>query len=795
MNPNERTLELDKILELLANEAANDLTREQARHLQPQTDLAVVQAELEKTDSALALAVQFGTPPFYAFQDMCTALQRAKSGAKLSLKDLLEIARILRQVQALSDWYDHCSGVETPLDDLFSRLAPVPFLLEKLDRCILSEEELADAACPALADIRRKILRSGQRLRETLDKMVRNQDVQKCLQDARVTMRDGRFVLPVKAEHRGQVQGLIHDTSASGQTLFIEPLAVVEANNDMRLLESLEQEEIERIITELCADCGTWADAIIADHAVCAELNLYFAKANLAAKMHAFRPIVTDDGVLDLKNARHPLIPAEKVVPISFSLGREQKTLIITGPNTGGKTVALKTAGLLTLMAMCGLLIPAAEGSQISVFETVFANIGDTQSIEQNLSTFSAHMKQVIEILQQADDRSLVLLDELGSGTDPVEGAALAVAIIERLHNNGAKMMITTHYQELKLYATEHPEVENASCEFDLVHLKPTYRLILGSPGKSNAFAITEGLGMDPSIIQQAQTLVSEENLRFERAVEKLEQTRQTLEDQLQAIQVEKQQADEAAAKAKQELEEIRAERAEKIEQARLQAMQIVEQTRAESNALLEELDKLRKEKERATFSGDVISAKSSSKRRFRHMYETANPLEEAAATDASYQLPRALKVGDTVMVADTKQKGKVVSLPDSSNRLLVQFGAMKTKMQLERLRLVNSQPEKQPQKKNVPRTGKVSAKTERSGSMELDIRGCTCDDGVYQMDAFLDRAVLSHVSTVTIIHGKGTGLLRKAVHQRLKQLKYVKSFRLGVFGEGEDGVTIVTLA
>ena len=319
-------------------------------------------------------------------------------------------------------------------------------------------------------------------------------------------------------------------------------------------------------------------------------------------------------------------------------------------------------------------------------------------------------------------------------------------------------MMITTHYQELKLYATEHPEVENASCEFDLVHLKPTYRLILGSPGKSNAFAITEGLGMDPSII-------------------------------------EKQQADEAAAKAKQELEEIRAERAEKIEQARLQAMQIVEQTRAESNALLEELDKLRKEKERATFSEDVISAKSSSKRRFRHMYETANPLEEAAATDASYQLPRALKVGDTVMVADTKQKGKVVSLPDSSNRLLVQFGAMKTKMQLERLRLVNSQPEKQPQKKNAPRTGKVSAKTERSGSMELDIRGCTCDDGVYQMDAFLDRAVLSQVSTVTIIHGKGTGLLRKAVHQRLKQLKYVKSFRLGVFGEGEDGVTIVTLA
>jgi DNA mismatch repair protein MutS2 len=794
MNQDERTLELDKILELLAQEASNDITRERARHLQPNSDLAVVQAELEKTDSALALSVQFGTPPFYAFQDMCTALQRAKAGAKLSLKDLMEIARVLRQVQALSDWYDHCSGVETPLDDWFSRLAPVPFLLEKLDRCILSEEELSDAASPALADIRRKLLRAGQRLRDTLDKMIRNQDVQKCLQDARVTIRDGRFVLPVKAEHRGEVQGLIHDTSSSGQTLFIEPLAVVDANNDMRLLESLEQEEIDRIITELCADCGTWADAIIADHAICAELNLYFAKANLAAKMHAFRPVVTDDGVLDLKNARHPLIPAEKVVPISFSLGREQKTLIITGPNTGGKTVALKTAGLLTLMTMCGLLIPAAEGSQISVFETVFANIGDTQSIEQNLSTFSAHMKQVISILERADERSLVLLDELGSGTDPVEGAALAIAILERLHQNGAKLMVTTHYQELKLYATEHPEVENASCEFDIVALKPTYRLILGSPGKSNAFAITEGLGMDASIIHHAQSLVSEENVRFERAVEKLEQTRQTLEEQLQSIQTEKQQAEAAAAQAKQELAEIRAQKAEKMEQARLQAMQIVEQTRAESNALLEELDKLRKEKERASFADDVIAAKSGSKRRFRHMYETANPLEEQ--TNESYVLPRALKIGDTVMIADTKQKGTVVSLPDHSNRLFVQVGIMKTKMQLEQLRLVTTQQQKKQEKqKQATRTGRVSAKTERSGSMELDIRGCTCDEGVYQMDAFLDRAVLSHVTTVTVIHGKGRGQLRQAVHQRLKQLKYVKSYRLGAFGEGEDGVTIVTLA
>ncbi len=793
MNKYERILELDKILEMLADKTSNEMSKKMALELEPETSLDRVEEELCKTFEALSLAMRFGTPAFYSFKDMCMSLRRVKSGAQLSLRDLMDIALVLKQIQALSEWYDHCSGMETELDYLFSQLTPVPYLLEKLERSIISEDEIADAASARLAQIRRKISRSQQHLRDTLDKMVRSQDVQKCLQDTRVTLRDGRFVLPVKAEYRGQIQGLIHDSSASGQTIFVEPMGVVEANNDIRILESEEQEEIERIIKELCADCATWADAIIASHGFCAELNLYFAKANLAAKMKAFKPIVSDDGVIDLRKARHPLIAADRVVPISFCLGEEHRALIITGPNTGGKTVALKTCGLLTLMTMCGLLIPAAEGSRISVFRSVYANIGDTQSIEQNLSTFSAHMKDVIHILEEADDSSLVLLDELGSGTDPVEGAALAEAIISRLKDNGAKLMVTTHYQELKLYATEQHDVENASCEFDVENMCPTYRLITGAPGKSNAFAITEILGLSKYVIDHAKSLVSHENTRFETAVEQLEQARKSLEEQLVIAEKAREEAEEHARELREEKEQFREEKTQRLEQVRLQANSIIEATKAESNALLDELDKLRKEKEKADFADAVSAAKSGSKQRFNKMYDTANPLDDIP--QEQYVLPRPLKQGDTVMIADTKQRGVLAGNPDGSGYVFVQMGIMKTKVSVSKLRLIETQPQSQPkQKQPQKKQGRVSAKTERSGSMELDIRGRACDEGVYEMEAFLDRAVLSHISVVTVIHGKGTGLLRKAVHQRLKKLPYVKSFRLGVFGEGEDGVTIVTL-
>jgi DNA mismatch repair protein MutS2 len=740
--------------------------------------------------------VQFGTPPFINFKDITSAAARAKSGAVISLRDLMEITAMLRQIKGLSDWYSHCENVETELSYLFSRLMPNDYLLEKLERSIISEDEIADAASAELAAIRRKINRAGMQLRETLDKMVKNQAVQKCLQESNVTIRDGRFVLPVKVECRGQVSGLVHDTSATGQTIFVEPMAIVEANNDIRILEGKEQEEIERIIRELCSECGQYADILCENYKVCAELNLYFAKANLAAKLNCSLPVITDDGRINLKKARHPLIDKNKVVPINLSLGEEYQSLIITGPNTGGKTVALKTAGLLSAMTMCGLLIPVADGSSISVFEHILVDIGDSQSIEQNLSTFSAHTNKVIEILKTSDEKSLVLLDELGSGTDPVEGAALAVSVIKRLMSNGAKLMVTTHYQELKVFAIDSPNVENASCEFDIETLRPTYRLIVGSPGKSNAFAISESLGMPHDIIADAKNMVSDANSRLEDVIGKLEASRMELEHQKDEISRLKAEIEENAAAVRKERQEIEAAKADELEKARLRAMSIIEATKAESNELIDELEKLRKEKDKKDFSSNVSGMKSKSKQSFNRMYDAANPIQQRGADD-DYVLPRKLKRGDKVFVPELNRNGIIAGEPDGSEFVYVHMGVMKTKMNISKLRLIEKEApavKKSSGRQPARKTGKVGVKAERRGKMELDIRGCTCDDGIYQLDAFIDQAVMSNISTVTIIHGKGTGLLRKAVHQRLKSHPSIKNFRLGVYGEGEDGVTVAEL-
>ncbi len=795
MNKYLKTLELDKILEMLADIASNEETKRMALAIRPDTDLAAVRMENLKTSQALELSIQFGTPPFSNFKDVSTAAARAKSGAVISLRDLMDIAAMLRQIKSLADWYRSCENVETELDYLFSRLAPNDWLLEKLDRSIISENEISDAASAELAAIRRKINRAGMQLRETLDKMVKNKTTQQYLQESNVTIRDGRFVLPVKSEYRGQVSGLVHDTSATGQTIFIEPMAIVEANNDIRILQGKEQEEIERIIAELCRDCGDYADILCENYKVCTELNLYFAKSELAAKLRCTMPEITDDGILSLKKARHPLIDRNKAVPIDLELGRDYQSLVITGPNTGGKTVALKTAGLLSAMTMCGLLIPVSDGSSISIYEHILVDIGDSQSIEQNLSTFSSHTNKVIEIIDTADSSSLVLLDELGSGTDPVEGAALAVAIIRRLMKSGAKLMVTTHYQELKVFALDSPNVENASCEFDIETLRPTYRLIVGSPGRSNAFAISESLGMPSDIISEAKASVSEANTRLEEVISKLEASRIELErqkDEITRLKAETAQHEEVIRREKEELERTKAD---ELEKARLRAMTIIEQTKAESNELIDELEKLRKEKDKKDFSANVSSMKSKSKQSFNKMYDTANPVQGQDPNEG-YVLPRKLRRGDTVYVVDLQRKGIICGDPDGSDFVFVQMGVMKTKMNISRLRL------EEPQKvtygnKSVKRNNKmnkVGVKAERRGKMELDIRGCACDDGVYQLDSFIDQAVMSNISMITIIHGKGTGLLRKAVHQRLKNHPSVKSFRLGVFGEGEDGVTIAEL-
>jgi len=793
MNKYLRTLELDKILEMLANLTSNEETRRMALAVRPDNDLERVRYECLKTYQAFSLSVQFGTPPFSNFKDVTTIAARAKSGAIISLRDLLDIASMLRQIKSLSDWYGHCENVETELSYLFSRLSPNDWLLEKLERSIISENEISDGASPELSAIRRKINRAEMQLRETLDKMIKNKTTQQYLQENTVTIRDGRFVLPVKSEHRGQVSGLIHDTSATGQTIFIEPMAIVEANNDIRILEGKEQEEIERIIRELCRECGEYADVLCENYRICTELNLYFAKSSLATKFNCSLPEITDDGKMNLKKARHPLIDRKKVVPVNITLGDKYSTLIITGPNTGGKTVALKTAGLLSAMTMCGLLIPVADGSSISIFDHILADIGDSQSIEQNLSTFSAHTNKVIEIINTADEKSLVLLDELGSGTDPVEGAGLAVAVIKRLMSSGTKTMVTTHYQELKLFAINNPDIENASCEFDIETLRPTYRLIVGSVGKSNAFAISESLGMPSDIIADAKAQVSEADSRLEEVIGKLEATRIELEKQKEDISRLRAEAVEHEKALREEREALEKAKADELEKARLRAMTIIEQTKAESNELITELEQLKKEKDRKDFSESVSGAKSRSKQSFNKMYDTANPVDRHDP-NADYVLPRKLRRGDTVYVVDLQRKGIVSGDPDGSDFVFVQMGVMKTKMSISRLRL--EEPEKVTYNKNksARKTGKVGVKAERRGSMELDIRGCACDDGVYQLDAFIDKAVMSNISTVTVIHGKGTGVLRKAVQNRLKSHPSVKSYRSGVFGEGEDGVTIAEL-
>lgn len=796
MNNYLKTLELDKILEMLSSFASNDETRRMALELRPSCDLSQVRHEITKTNQALELAVQYGTPPFSSFKDVSVSAKRAKTGAVISLRDLMDIAVMLRQISGLSKWYSTCENVETELDYLFSRLQPNDWLLEKLDRSIISETELSDAASPELSAIRRKINRAEMQLRETLDKMVKNKNTQQYLQETNVTIRDGRFVLPVKTEYRGQINGLVHDTSATGQTIFIEPMAVVEANNDIRILQGKEQEEIERIIRELCSDCGDYADILCENYKICAELNLYFAKANLGAKLKCTMPKITDDGKICLKKARHPLLDMKKAVPIDLSLGEDYQTLIITGPNTGGKTVALKTAGLLSAMTMCGLLIPVSDGSSISVFNNILVDIGDSQSIEQNLSTFSSHTNKVIEILKTADESSLVLLDELGSGTDPVEGAALAIAIIRRLIFNGAKLMVTTHYQELKVFAIDTENVENASCEFDIETLKPTYRLIVGSPGKSNAFAISESLGMPSDIIAEAKNLVNDSNIRLEDVIGKLEASRKELEKERNKATQLRREASEHEEKLRTEVEAIERNKADELEKARIQAMSIIEQTKAQSNELIDELEKLRKEKEKKDFSSNVSGMKSKSRQSFNKMYDIANPVGEGNSNEG-YVLPRKLKRGDTVYVVDLQRKGIISGEPDGSEFVYVQMGVMKTKMNISRLRLEESPKvaiNNSPLKKTKKNVGKVGVKVERRGKMELDIRGCACDDGVYQLDTFIDQAIMSNISTICIIHGKGTGLLRKAVHQRLKSHPSVKTFRLGVYGEGEDGVTIAEL-
>ena len=781
-----KSLELDKILAQLANETTCADAAELAMQIEPDTDPKHVARLLQETDDAFVLMAKFGAPSFYGMTNVTNALRRAQAGGVLNLAELLAVATTLRAIRSVSDWRKKSESIKTALDYRFETLQPNKFIEERIAMTVVSEEEVADTASVALASIRRKIRAASLRVREQLDKLIRSQTYQKYLQEAIVTQRSGRYVVPVKAEFRNEIKGLVHDSSGSGATVFIEPIGGVEANNEIRVLRADEQDEIDRILAELSREVGEFADGIVQSYRAAVELNLIFAKGQLAYKMKGIVPKLNDAGRVNIKSARHPLIDKNKVVPTDLVLGGDFDALIVTGPNTGGKTVSLKTAGLLTLMTMCGLMIPAADGSEVSVFRHVLADIGDEQSIEQSLSTFSAHMTNIIRILGLADDSSLILIDELGAGTDPVEGAALAISIIEAMRAKGARIMATTHYAELKAYALQTDGVENGCCEFDVSTLRPTYRLLIGVPGKSNAFAISKRLGMPEGIVERAKTLVSEESTAFEEVVSRLEDSRRQMEN-------ERRDAEQYRIDAERMIREAEAvrERAEKdakneVERARQEAATLVQKTRQQAQALLDELDALRREKQ-AELSAEQ---KARLKAGIRDLEKASDPVHEKRM-DEEYVLPRPLRVGDNVLIYDIDKAATVLELPKTGDMVLVQAGIVKTRVSMKNLRLTDkkAKEKKLGGHRNVTKVAETT-----SVRNEIDVRGMNVEEAILEVDAFIDHALLRNLNQLTIIHGKGTGVLRSGIQQHLKRHRAVKSFRLGVYGEGESGVTVVEL-
>lgn len=785
-----KTLELENILQSLAEAAVTEDAKERALVLEPQTQLSRVAELLKNTDDAYRMTARFSSPGFGGAENVSGALERARVGAALSIKELLRIAALLRTVRALKKWRSDCGmPEETSIDHLFAALNPNKYLEDELGAAIKSEDELYDSASPLLSELRRKINSCSAKIRDSLEKTIRSAGA-KYLQEAIITQRDGRFVVPVKAEYKNEVRGLVHDTSASGSTLFIEPMAVVEANNEIRVLKAKEQEEIARILAELSAECAEFADSIRYSYSALVELDLIFAKARLAYNMGAVVPRLNDRGYIYLKRARHPLIPRRSVVPITAELGGEYDTLIITGPNTGGKTVTLKTVGLLTLMGMCGLMIPADDGSELSVFKNIFADIGDEQSIEQSLSTFSSHMVNIISVLNSCDEHSLVLFDELCSGTDPIEGAALAKAILMKLNERHVKTVATTHYAELKAYAIDTERVENASCEFDVETLKPTYRLIIGAPGRSNAFEISKRLGLDETVIETARGEISEDDMRFERVVAGLEHARRQAEQEHEKAVKLRAELDAAKRRSDNMEHELLIKQEKLMEQTRLKAADILENARYRSGQLLNELEDIKKQLNAENAAKLLDKARSDYRSTLRELEEKSDPVSENKAVGE--KLDKMPEKGSVVVVSSIGRDATVLDIDNAKKRVYVAAGAMKLWVNAEDL-LVKRGGSSTEQKKTRRITGMMS-RAQRTVSGELDIRGMASDEAILELDRYIDNAILSGLETVRIIHGKGTGVLRKAVQQHLRSHRSISSYRLGGFGEGENGVTVAEL-
>ena len=793
------TLEYNKILDMLADCAETEGAREMALSLRPDFEPERIKKKLAQTTDAKKLASIKGRPSFGGIKDVRSALERAEKSAVLSTRELLDIAEVLNVARRLVDYYytDKRGELEkTSLDEIFARLEPIRVLELKITKIILAEDLIADEASPELAEIRRKIKAAQNKIRDTLQRYVQSETYARYLQDNIITMRNGRYVIPVKAEYKNEIKGLIHDTSASGATIFIEPMAVVEANNELRELESREQHEIERILAELSADCAKVSDVIARNYYAITELAFIFAKAELSFRLDAAAPTLTNDRCIELYRARHPLLDKNKVVPVTILLGKtggaNYTTLVVTGPNTGGKTVTLKTVGLFALMAQSGLHIPADDTSRICVFDRVLADIGDEQSIEQSLSTFSAHMVNIANIMKIVDDRSLVLFDELGAGTDPTEGAALAVAILEAIRKKRALCVATTHYAELKAYALDTEGVQNASCEFDVETLRPTYRLIIGSPGKSNAFAISQKLGLDPAIIEDAKRRISSDARRFEMLIEKLEESR---------IEMERQRDE--AARLRREYEAFKASEEEKIrkklaqaekelEKAQAKAIQIVESAKLTSEFVLEQLEELKRQRESEVFGERLDAARREIRRRLRDAHAQADPVRESA--DVDYVPPRPLRKGDEVLIVSIGKRGVLIDDPDEDGNVTVKAGIINTKTNVKDLKLIEEGITVTDSQRRQHTAKQYRDIVIKSFSPTLDLRGQNGEDGWHYTDKYLDDAKLAGVRSVTLIHGKGTGALRRALWEQLKKDPRVKSFRLGNYGEGDAGVTIVEL-
>lgn len=782
-------LEFDKIISMLENEASSFRGKQLCRRLKPVTDLTKIDLLQEQTAAAFTRIIKKGRISFDDAAPVEESLKRLEIGGALNTAELLRICRLLSNTARAKSYgrHDTQEDLADCLDIYFDGLEPLTPLSNEIERCIISEDEISDDASSALKHIRRSINNLNDRVHTTLSGLV-NGSLRTYLQDALITMRGDRYCIPVKAEYRSQVQGLIHDQSASGSTLFIEPMAIVKLNNDLKELYVQEQDEIRKILASLSEEAAQYIEEIRTDYRSLTDLDFIFARGALALTMRASRPILNEEGRIRIREGRHPLLDQKKVVPITVSLGDEFSLLIITGPNTGGKTVSLKTVGLLTLMGQAGLHIPAGDRSEIAVFRQVYADIGDEQSIEQSLSTFSSHMTNIVSFLKKVDDRSLVLFDELGAGTDPTEGAALAIAILSHLHKRNIRTMATTHYSELKIYALSTPGVENACCEFDVESLRPTYRLLIGIPGKSNAFAISGKLGLPGYIIDDAKKRLSEQDVSFEDLLSDLEASRRTIE---------KEQAEIAA--YKKEAETLKRQAVQKQEKLEEQRDRIIREANEKANAILREAKEVADETLRNfhKFGKENISAAEMEKERERlrkKIKDTSASASLKTNKPKKTYKPSDFKLGESVKVLSMNLTGTIGSLPDARGNVTVQMGILRSQVNISDLEIIEEVSPYAPKRMNRTAKSKIKMSKSLSVSPEINLLGKTVDEAVAELDKYLDDALLSHLNSVRVVHGKGTGALRKGIHEYLRRQKHVKSYRLAEFGEGDAGVTIVEL-